>query len=267
VHIFRVQSNINGTDNNCSVSKFIFSSNQSIHFRPTDHAGKRQSTHQDKTMKTNSTLRFLLPSLVTGLSAFETAGFSTAPSSIGRRNSRNSPSGALDATSPFVDDFGATAPHGYWDPIGLTTDGDRENFDHLREVELRHGRVSMLAISGWLVTAAGARLPGMQDTPFGFKAIYELDGLLWEVRGTLPLTLGSVWFLTFFMADLEGTAEFPGDYRNGVVDFGWDMQSDEWKRSKRAIELNNGRGAMIGILGIMVHEQLGNLTDIGLPQP
>ena len=69
------------------------------------------------------------------------------------------------------------------------------------------------------------------------------------------------------MQDVTGTAEFPGDYRNGVIDFGWDKQTDEWKQSKRAIELNNGRGAMMGILAIMVHEQLGNLSDIGLPQP
>ena len=213
-------------------------------------------------MKTSNTLRFLLPSLVVGLSALETAAFSTAPS-----NSNSIRNSALQATSPFAEDFGATSPHGYWDPIGLTSDGDRENFDHLREVELRHGRVSMLAISGWLVTAAGVRLPGMEEMPFGFKALYELEGLPPQVRGTLPLTLGSVWFITFLMADVEGTAEFPGDYRNGVVDFGWDKQSDEWKRSKRAIELNNGRGAMMGILGIMVHEQLGNLNDIGLPQP
>jgi hypothetical protein len=33
---------------------------------------------------------------------------------------------------------------------------------------------------------------------------------------------------------------------------------------KRAIELNNGRAAQMGILGIMVHEKLGNL-DLILP--
>jgi len=213
-------------------------------------------------MKIASTLRILLPSLVVGLSAPNTAAFSNTRSTT----STTSPL-VLKASSDFANDIGATAPHGYWDPSGLTKDGDAENFDRLREVELRHGRVSMLAITGWLVTAAGVRLPGMQDMPFGFKAIYDVQGLPREVRGTLPLTLASVWFITFLMNDQAGTAEFPGDYRNGVIDFGWDKQSDEWKRGKRAVELNNGRGAMMGILGIMVHEQLGNLKDIGLPQP
>jgi len=214
-------------------------------------------------MKTTKTLRILVPSLVLGLSAPETAAFSNAPAT---RNSNSNINTAL-SVSPFAEDVGATAPHGYFDPLGLTRDGDKEKFERLREVEIRHGRVSMLAITGWLVTAAGIRLPGMQDMPFGFKAIYDVMDLPREVRGTLPLTLASVWFLTLVMKDEAGTADFPGDYRNGLIDFGWDKQTDEWKRSKRAIEVNNGRGAMMGILGIMVHEQLGNLSDIGLPQP
>ena len=32
---------------------------------------------------------------------------------------------------------------------------------------------------------------------------------------------------------------------------------EEWKLQKRDVELNQGRAAMMGILGLMVHEQLG----------
>ena len=123
----------------------------------------------------------------------------------------------------------------------------------------------MLAVTGWLTTAAGIRLPGMEAAPFGFKALL-MEGLPSEVRGTLPLTLMSVFFLTGYMQDI-GKSTFPGDYRNGLFDFGWDEQTQEWKDNKRAIEINQGRAAQMGILGIMVHEQLGNLNDIGLPQP
>ena len=56
--------------------------------------------------------------------------------------------------------------------------------------------------------------------------------------------------------------EFMGDFRNGALDFGWDNQTDEWKKKKRAIELNNGRAAQMGILGLMVHEKMGNLDAI-----
>eukprot|EP00579_Thalassiosira_antarctica_P000461 CAMPEP_0201866700 /NCGR_PEP_ID=MMETSP0902-20130614/1189_1 /ASSEMBLY_ACC=CAM_ASM_000551 /TAXON_ID=420261 /ORGANISM="Thalassiosira antarctica, Strain CCMP982" /LENGTH=197 /DNA_ID=CAMNT_0048391721 /DNA_START=51 /DNA_END=644 /DNA_ORIENTATION=- len=163
-------------------------------------------------------------------------------------------------------ELGAQAPLGFFDPLGLVADEDQTYFDHLREVEIRHGRVGMLAVTGWLTTAAGIRLPGMEEAPFGFKAL-SMEGLPSDVRGTVPLTLMSVYFITNFMQDSTGENEFPGDYRNGLIDFGWDNQTDEWKDRKRAVELNNGRAAQMGILGIMIHEQLGNLNDIGLPQP
>merc|ERR1712060_520537 len=65
------------------------------------------------------------------------------------------------------------------------------------------------------------------------------------------------------MKDIEGTGnEFVGDFRNGSLDFGWDTFDEETKFQKRAIELNNGRAAMLGILGLMVHEQLGGSLPI-----
>jgi len=63
------------------------------------------------------------------------------------------------------------------------------------------------------------------------------------------------------MTDVTGESEFQGDFRNGF-DFGWDKQSEEWKTQKRAVELNQGRAAMMGILGLMVHEQLGGTIPI-----
>ena len=45
--------------------------------------------------------------------------------------------------------------------------------------------------------------------------------------------------------------EFKGDFRNGLLDFGWDSQTDEWKIKKRTIEINQGRAAMMGILGLV----------------
>ena len=50
------------------------------------------------------------------------------------------------AASPFADEIGAQVPLGYWDPLGICADGDRENFDRLRYVEIK-------VCTGWLVLA------------------------------------------------------------------------------------------------------------------
>ena len=41
-------------------------------------------------------------------------------------------------------------PVGYWDPAGLAKDGDAEAFKRRRSVELKHGRIAMLATMGRL---------------------------------------------------------------------------------------------------------------------
>ena len=65
-----------------------------------------------------------------------------------------------------------------------------------------------------------------------------------------------------FCTDWTETAEFPGDLRNGTFQASWDKWNDAQKLKKRAVELNNGRAAMMGILGLMVHEQLGGSVPI-----
>jgi hypothetical protein len=76
-------------------------------------------------------------------------------------------------------------PLGFFDPLGAVADGNKENFDRLRWVELKHGRVAMLAVVGYLVTYAGVRFPGAEDIPSGFAA---LDNLPDMVREFCPAT-------------------------------------------------------------------------------
>merc|ERR1712228_147497 len=146
---------------------------------------------------------------------------------------------------------------GYWDPMFVAEKNDGE-FARFREQEIKHGRVAMLAVVGYLTTAAGVRFPGAGDVPAGFKAFSTLFNN--EVEGGL-MVLAQFMFTTLLMemmnGDRTGTAEFPGDYRNGALDFGWDKQSDEWKMKKRNLELNQGRAAMMGITGLMIHEFMG----------
>mmetsp|Transcript_4130 Transcript_4130/g.5595 ORF Transcript_4130/g.5595 Transcript_4130/m.5595 type:complete len:193 (-) Transcript_4130:129-707(-) len=171
-------------------------------------------------------------------------------------SAKPAPKTALQAAA-FENEIGAQAPLGYFDPLGICADGNKENFDRLRYVELKHGRVAMLAVVGYLVTYAGVRFPGAEDIPAGFAALEKIPTQVW-------IQMCFTWSaMEMVNRDAFGLAEFPGDFRNGYkLDFGWDEQSDEWKRKKRSIELNNGRAAQMGILGIMVHENLGNLSDL-----
>merc|ERR1711981_231434 len=63
----------------------------------------------------------------------------------------------------FENELGVQPPLGYWDPLGLLTDADQERFDRLRYVEIKHGRICMLAFLGNIITRAGIYLPGNID--------------------------------------------------------------------------------------------------------
>jgi len=133
---------------------------------------------------------------------------------------------------------------------------------------LKHGRIAQLAFLGNIITRAGIHLPGDIDysgTSFdsignGWAAISGPNAVPQAGLAQLFIFIG---FLELgVMKDVTGEAEFPGDFRNGFIDFGWDSFDEETKLQKRAIELNNGRAAQFGILGLMVHEQLGGSIPI-----
>uniref|UniRef100_A0A7S4ARC6 Plastid light harvesting protein n=1 Tax=Pseudo-nitzschia australis TaxID=44445 RepID=A0A7S4ARC6_9STRA len=166
------------------------------------------------------------------------------------------------ALRAFEDALGSQPPLGFFDPLGLVEDGDQEKFDRLRFVEIKHGRICMLAFLGQITTRNGIHLPGDIDKagdafasfPNGWAAIQGPDAI---PGGGLAQIIAFIAVLELsVMKDITG-GEFVGDFRNGYIDFGWDKFDEDTKLSKRAIELNNGRAAMMGILGLMVHEQLG----------
>lgn len=172
--------------------------------------------------------------------------------------------------SAFEEELGAQDPLGFFDPLGLLVDADVEYFERLRYVELKHGRIAQLAFVGNLIPRAGIYLPGNIDLagdsfdsyPPGWAAISGPDAIPAAGVGQILAFIG---FLELFvMKDVTGEAEFPGDFRNGYIDFGWDTFGPATKLKKRAIELNNGRAAMMGILGLMMHEQIDGNPVVGV---
>ena len=168
----------------------------------------------------------------------------------------------------FESELGAQPPLGFYDPLGFLDGADQERFDRLRYVELKHGRISQLAFLGQITTRAGFHLPGSIDGagdsfdsfPNGFAALGGPDSIPAAGTGQILFFIGALELAV--MKDVTGENEFVGDFRNGYIDFGWDSFDEATKLKKRAVELNQGRAAMMGILGLMVHEQLGGSLPI-----
>ena len=193
----------------------------------------------------------IIASLIAGAAAF-------APAQTGK---------ATTSLAAFENELGVQPPLGFFDPLGLLDNADQERFDRLRYVEIKHGRIAQLAFLGNIITRAGVHLPGNIDYagnsfdsfPNGWAAISGPNAISGTGLGQIVAFVG---FLELFvMKDITG-GEFVGDFRNGAIDFGWDSFDEETKLKKRAIELNQGRAAMMGILGLMMHEQVGGSFPI-----
>merc|ERR1719245_2118286 len=107
----------------------------------------------------------------------------------------------------------------------------------------------MLAFLGHLVTSLGIRFPGylsttedikFEDIPAGLGAVAKIPS-----AGLLQIFLLCGFLELSGFKRAEGAA--PGDY----IDKNY---TEERKQFLRAVELNNGRAAQMGILALVVHE-------------
>merc|ERR1719515_497465 len=133
---------------------------------------------------------------------------------------------ALYTDSPlraFENELGVQDPVGFWDPVGFTADGDVSSFKRRRTVELKHGRISMLATMGYITPELTGKFPGyisnsaglkFEDIPTGLSAIAKVPALGWAqvvaYCGFCELSAGSDDWKT-------GT---PGDYGFKVLTSG-----------------------------------------------
>lgn len=164
---------------------------------------------------------------------------------------------------------GALPPLGFFDPLGLSEGKSELEVKKIREAELKHGRLAMLASLGIITQES---FNPLFDGKIEGPAIYHFQ----QVTNLFP----NFWMFVLFgiglvegqnilvgwdkIRDMNGIAQLKPEYING--DLGFDplnlMPDDEASFNRlRTKELQNGRLAMIGVAG-MVAQELVNQKGI-----
>jgi len=154
-------------------------------------------------------------------------------------------------------ELGVTEPLGVYDPLGWLA-SEPEAFERRRAVERKHGRVAMAAVVGNIVHNNHIVFDGYLSPSNNLKFSDVPTGI--DGYKAIP-TAGVAQILAFFaLVELAWmpASKYDGDY--GVGYFGADIADPEEKARKLNVELNNGRAAMLGIIGNMVAECLTGQT-------
>merc|ERR1719198_1558613 len=165
---------------------------------------------------------------------------------------------------------GSLAPLGEFDPLGLAKDLDLTEMKRFRESEVTHGRVSMLAVLGFLTAESFHPLFGGDiDGP----AIRHLD----QVRVVAPIFFDILAF-TIALAELYRSlvgwvppnkiqkyfgGELNEDYYPGDIGFdplGLKPADPAEFLEMQTKELQNGRLAMLAFMGFLAQELVNEKT-------
>merc|ERR1712032_1226974 len=157
----------------------------------------------------------------------------------------------------FENELGVQAPVGFFDPLGLSSDGDTDTFKRRRETELKHGRISMLAAMGYITPELVGKFPGLLSPTQGLKFADVPNGLK-----ALAVVPAAGWFqILLYMSycEVSGISQRtdvkygkPGDFDFKVLT----ADDPESLKRKLSAELANGRLAMMAIIGMFFQDGL-----------
>merc|ERR1719379_1396223 len=167
---------------------------------------------------------------------------------------------AMRAAAPTMfseGDIGVLPPLGVYDPLGLIAKRDMRRYEVM---EIKHGRAAMLGFVHVILTEAGARFPGYLSPTAGLKFSDVPSGCFASLEA-LPtpawlqiMIVGCFAETGYFLFNAQDPKKAPGD----IAGEAWVRYSDaKTKKFKLNAERNNGRAAMLGITGCLIHELLG----------
>merc|ERR1711935_1148509 len=158
---------------------------------------------------------------------------------------------------------------GFIQPPQWEETGGIETLYWMREAELKHGRVSMLAWFGWLATDGAfgitLRFPGEVYSVENIPNAYNAHNILVE-QGSMGFLLGIIAFIEFCSSaalvqvskgELEREA---GDFSLDPLQFLKD-KSNEASDKMKTRELLNGRLAMLAFGAVATQSSLSEATE------
>eukprot|EP00591_Stephanopyxis_turris_P012440 CAMPEP_0195518938 /NCGR_PEP_ID=MMETSP0794_2-20130614/13998_1 /TAXON_ID=515487 /ORGANISM="Stephanopyxis turris, Strain CCMP 815" /LENGTH=206 /DNA_ID=CAMNT_0040647993 /DNA_START=38 /DNA_END=658 /DNA_ORIENTATION=+ len=154
-------------------------------------------------------------------------------------------------------EVGVLPPVGFFDPLDLVNNGPygspRENFEHYRGVEVKHGRIAMAATLG-MITQELYRFDGYISPSQNLKFVEIPNGLealrVTPIEGLVQMAV-LIGAHELIVKQVEGKA--PGNFGTGYWGITLDDQSAKQLRALN-VEVQNGRLAMLGILGMFASE-------------
>jgi len=187
------------------------------------------------------------------------------PAAHGMRGLANKMRGRVTArtgpTTMFSEgDIGILPPLNVWDPLGYIDSRDMRRYE---EMEIKHGRAAMLGFLHVVLTEAGLRFPGyLSDGTFGGEPIKFADVPAGAINTVLAIP-GSSWAQIICLCGVLEAGVFKQEPDREAGDIApewgpWVRYDDpETRTFKLNAERQNGRAAMLGITGIILHELLG----------
>jgi len=154
---------------------------------------------------------------------------------------------------------GITAPMGFFDPIGFSTTVTGGKLLFYREVELKHGRVAMLASLGMLVGEKFHPLFGGDIDVPAYLAFQQTPLEAFWPAVVAAIAIPEVFSVFTFQNPTQGgrTWEMKEDHVPGDIGFdplGLKPKDPEKFKEMQTKELNNGRLAMIAAAGMIAQE-------------